>query len=74
LNCVIIAHGKTTLVDGMLKQARVYRQNQAIAEWVMDSNEREREQGLTILAKNLDPRPADGSYGKDQSRRDAGRG
>jgi GTP-binding protein len=54
-NIAIIAHvdhGKTTLVDGMLKQARVFRENQLIAERVMDSNELERERGITILAKN----------------------
>ncbi len=74
---MIIAHvdqGKTTLVDGMLKQAQVFRENQAVAERVMDSNDLERERGITILAKDLDPRPADGSDGKDQYRRDAGRG
>ena len=54
-NIAIIAHvdhGKTTLVDGMLKQARVFRENQVVAERVMDSNELERERGITILAKN----------------------
>ena len=54
-NIAIIAHvdhGKTTLVDGMLHQARVFRENQAVAERVMDSNELERERGITILAKN----------------------
>ena len=54
-NIAIIAHvdhGKTTLVDGMLRQARVFRDNQAVAERVMDSNELERERGITILAKN----------------------
>ena len=54
-NIAIIAHvdhGKTTLVDGMLKQARVFRENQQVAERVMDSNELERERGITILAKN----------------------
>jgi len=63
-NCVIIAHvdhGKTTLVDGMLRQARVFRENQTVAERVMDSNELERERGITILAKDLDPKLADGS-------------
>ena len=62
-NIAIIAHvdhGKTTLVDGMLRQARVFRENQQVAERVMDSNELERERGITILAKNtaitiLDP-------------------
>jgi len=54
-NIAIIAHvdhGKTTLVDGMLKQARVFRENQQVAERVLDSNELERERGITILAKN----------------------
>lgn len=54
-NIAIIAHvdhGKTTLVDEMLKQGRVFRENQAVAERVMDSNDIERERGITILAKN----------------------
>lgn len=54
-NIAIIAHvdhGKTTLVDGMLKQARVFRENQRVEDRVMDSNELERERGITILAKN----------------------
>jgi len=54
-NIAIIAHvdhGKTTLVDGMLKQARVFRENQQVMERVMDSNDLERERGITILAKN----------------------
>ncbi len=54
-NIAIIAHvdhGKTTLVDFMLKQARVFRENQHVEERVMDSNDLERERGITILAKN----------------------
>jgi GTP-binding protein len=54
-NIAIIAHvdhGKTTLVDYMLRQAHVFRENQQVAERVMDSNELERERGITILAKN----------------------
>ncbi len=54
-NIAIIAHvdhGKTTLVDAMLKQSRIFRDNQHVAERVMDSNALERERGITILAKN----------------------
>src|SRR5512136_724770 len=54
-NIAIIAHvdhGKTTLVDGLLRQARVFRENQQVVERVMDSNALERERGITILAKN----------------------
>ena len=54
-NIAIIAHvdhGKTTLVDGMLKQGGVYRDNQEVADRVMDSGDLERERGITILAKN----------------------
>ncbi|HEV3039502.1 MAG TPA: translational GTPase TypA [Candidatus Angelobacter sp.] len=54
-NIAIIAHvdhGKTTLVDAMLRQSGVFRANEALVERVMDSNELERERGITILAKN----------------------
>jgi len=54
-NIAIIAHvdhGKTTLVDQMLKQGGVYRENQQMVDRVMDSNDIERERGITILAKN----------------------
>ena len=54
-NIAIIAHvdhGKTTLVDGMLRQGGTFRDNQVVQERVMDSNDLERERGITILAKN----------------------
>src|SRR5207237_10227312 len=54
-NIAIIAHvdhGKTTLVDAMLRQSGAFRANEVVAERVMDSNELERERGITILAKN----------------------
>jgi GTP-binding protein len=54
-NIAIVAHvdhGKTTLVDAMLHQSGIFRENETVAERVMDSNELERERGITILAKN----------------------
>jgi GTP-binding protein len=54
-NIAIVAHvdhGKTTLVDAMLKQSGVFRENEAVADCVMDSNDLEKERGITILAKN----------------------
>src|SRR3954463_13976207 len=52
--CIIahVDHGKTTLVDGMLKQSNIFRANQEVGELIMDSNALEREKGITILAKN----------------------
>src|SRR5207244_11969443 len=61
-NIAIIAHvdhGKTTLVDAMLKQAGTYRDNEQIIERVMDSMELERERGITIMAKNTSVRYGD---------------
>ena len=61
-NIAIIAHvdhGKTTLVDEMLKQGGIYRENQATVDRVMDSGDLERERGITILAKNTSVRYKD---------------
>src|SRR5438876_1898130 len=61
-NIAIIAHvdhGKTTLVDRMLHQAKLFRDNQQTGELIMDSNELERERGITILAKNVSIRYKD---------------
>ena len=54
-NIAIIAHvdhGKTTLVDGMLKQSGIFRNNQHVEERMMDSNDLEKERGITIFSKN----------------------
>ena len=54
-NIAIIAHvyhGKTTLVDGMLRQAGIFRSNEKVQERVMDNIDLERERGITIMAKN----------------------
>src|SRR3990172_7247977 len=56
-NIAIIAHvdhGKTTIVDGLLKQSKTFRENEALMtqDLIMDSNDQERERGITILAKN----------------------
>ena len=61
-NVAIIAHvdhGKTTLVNEMLKQGGVFRENQSTVERVMDSGDLERERGITILAKNTSVRYKD---------------
>ena len=54
-NIAIVAHvdhGKTSLVDALLKQSKVFRENQQMGELIMDRNALEREKGITILAKN----------------------
>ncbi|HRZ22113.1 MAG TPA: GTP-binding protein, partial [Bacteroidales bacterium] len=58
-NIAIIAHvdhGKTTLVDRILYQVKLFRDNQEVRELILDSNELERERGITILAKNVSVR------------------
>ena len=54
-NIAIIAHvdhGKTTIVDALLKQSNVFRDNEVVQDRVMDSNDLEKERGITILSKN----------------------
>src|SRR5688500_2073642 len=82
-NIAIIAHvdhGKTTLVDKMLRQAGAFRENQVVMERVMDSNPLERERGITILAKNTSIRwkgtkinivdtPGHADFGRSEERR-----
>ncbi len=61
-NIAIIAHvdhGKTTLVDAMLKQSGTYRDNETVVDRVMDSMDLERERGITIMAKNTSVRYGD---------------
>ena len=56
INIAVIAHvdaGKSTLVDAFLKQSGVFRENQEVVDQVMDSNDLERERGITIYSKNL---------------------
>ena len=66
-NVAIVAHvdhGKTTLVDAMLRQTGVFRVNQEVADRVMDSMDLEREKGITILAKNAAVRFGDTKINK----------
>src|SRR6266566_3528620 len=71
-NIAIIAHvdhGKTTLVDAMLKQSGIFRDNEAVADRVMDSNDLERERGITILAKiNIVDTPGHADFGGEVER------
>ncbi|HKK66808.1 MAG TPA: GTP-binding protein, partial [Bacteroidales bacterium] len=61
-NIAIIAHvdhGKTTLVDRMLHQVKLFRENQDMGDLILDSNDLERERGITILSKNVSVRYKD---------------
>ena len=63
-NIAIIAHvdhGKTTLVDQILRQAKVFRENEVVQECFLDNNDLERERGITILSKNISGRQSSGS-------------
>src|SRR5262249_53966686 len=78
-NVAIIAHvdhGKTTLVDGLLKQANTFRPHEHVGTLIMDSNDLERERGITILAKNTSVKyyggagggaPTEGGWGRDNA-------
>jgi GTP-binding protein len=70
-NVAIIAHvdhGKTTLVDRLLQQSGVYRENQKVTERAMDSNDLERERGITILAINIVDTPGHADFGGEVER------
>ena len=70
-NVAIIAHvdhGKTTLVDAMLKQSHIFRDNEQVVERVMDSGDLERERGITILSINLIDTPGHADFGGEVER------
>ena len=71
-NVAIIAHvdhGKTTLVDALLKQSHVFRANEQVDERIMDSNDLEKERGITILSKNTSVMYNGTKINKDQERK-----